>query len=72
MGGLANIDQIRQAVSESPWDNRFVNIRRVQLFIQTIQNIISNYISHETITCDDREESKRKYNSRLSDKLLDD
>ena len=55
MGGLVNIDQIRQALSEFPWDNRFVNIRRVQLFIQTIQNIISNYIPHETITCDDRD-----------------
>ena len=26
----------------------------MQLFTQTIQNIISNYIPHETITCDDR------------------
>ena len=26
----------------------------MQLFTQTIQNIISNYILHETITCDDR------------------
>ena len=88
---------------------------KVQLFTQTIQNIISNYILHETITCDDSnlpwidekikklilhknrafsadrnntdllnkfqslqahlktsiEESKLKYYSRLSDKLLD-
>ena len=90
----------------------------MQLYIQTIQNIISNYIPHETITCDDRnppwigekikklvlhkiraynaysrdknntdllnkfqslqahlktsiEESKQKYYSRLSNKLLD-
>ena len=52
----ANVDQIRQAISEFPWDNRFVNINvneQVQLFTQTIQNIISNYIPHETITCDD-------------------
>ena len=26
----------------------------MKLFAQTIQNIISNYIPHETITCDDR------------------
>ena len=53
----ANVDQIREEISEFPWDNRFANIsvnEQVQLFTQTIQNIISNYIPHETITCDDR------------------
>ena len=30
---------------------------QVQLFTQTIQNIISNYCTHETITCDDRNPS---------------
>ena len=54
---MANVYQIRQAISEFPWDNRFANINvneQMQLFTQTIQNIISNYIPHETITCDDR------------------
>ena len=53
-----NVDQIRQAICEFPWDNRFANIsvnEQVQLFTQTFQNIISNYIPHETITCDDRD-----------------
>ena len=53
----ANVDQIRQAISEFPWDSRFANIsvnEQAQLFTQTFQNIISNYIPHETITCDDR------------------
>ena len=53
----ANVDQIREATSEFPWKNRFANIsvnKQVQLFTQTIQNIISNYIPHETITCDDK------------------
>ena len=117
----ADVDQIRQAISKFPWDNRFANIsvnEQVQLFTQTFQNIIFNYIPHETITCDDRnppwidekiqklvlhenrafnahsrdknntdllnkfqslqahlktsiEESKQKYYSRLSNKLLD-
>ena len=52
-----NVDQIREAINEFPWDNRFANIsvnEQVQLFTQTIQNIIFNYIPHETITCDDR------------------
>ena len=115
----ANVDQIRQAIGEFPWDNRFANINvneQKELFTQTSQNIISNYIPHET--CDgskppwiyekinklilhkncafsaysrDRnntdlfnkfqslhahlkttiEESKLKYHSRLSHKLLD-
>ena len=53
----ANVDQIRQAINKFPLDNRVANIsinENVQLFTQTIQNIISNYIPHETITCDDR------------------
>ena len=52
----ANVDQIREAISKVPWDNRFANINvneQVQLFSQTIISIISNYIPHETITCDD-------------------
>ena len=114
-------DQVRQVINEFPWDNRFANINKneqVQIFTQTIQNIISSYVPHETITCDDSnspwidekikklirnknrvfspyswyrsntdlfnkfqslqphlkttiEESKLKYYSRLSDKLLD-
>ena len=48
----ANADQIRQVISEFPWDNHFANINideQMQLFSQTIQNIISNYIPHEAI-----------------------
>ena len=51
------VDQIREAISEFPWDNCFANIivnEQVQLYTQTIQNIISNHIPQETITCDDR------------------
>ena len=47
----ANVDQIRQAIREFPWDNRFADIsvnEQVQLFIQIFQNIISNYITNET------------------------
>ena len=54
---MAKVDQIRQTIREFPWDNRFENIsvnEQVQLFTQTFQNIISNYIPHETITCDNK------------------
>ena len=40
-----------------PWDGRVADIsvnKQVQLFTQIIQNIISNYIPHKTITCDER------------------
>ena len=53
----ANVDQIRHTISEFAWNNRFVNISvydQVQLFTQTFQNIVSNYIPCETITCDGR------------------
>ena len=52
-----NVGQIRLAISKFPWDDRFANIsinEQVQLFTQTLQNVISNYIPHEIITCDDR------------------
>ena len=52
----ANVDQIRQEICEFPWDNGFANINvneQVQLFTQTIEDIISNYIPHEIITSDD-------------------
>ena len=52
----ANVDQIRQATSEFPKNNRFPNINvngQVQLFTQTIQSIIYNYIRLETNTYDD-------------------
>ena len=51
----ANIDHIRQTISEFPWDNRLTNFnldQQVQFSIQTIPNTISNYIPHEHITCD--------------------
>ena len=40
-----------------PWDGRVADIsvnKQVQLFTQIIQNIISNYSPHKTITCDER------------------
>ena len=53
----AKVDQIRPAISEFPWDDPFANIsvnKQVQLFTQTIQNIISNYSPNTIITFDDR------------------
>ena len=52
-----NIDQIKGAIKQFPWEKSFSNIRineMIHLFNKTIKNILSNYIPHETITCDDR------------------
>ena len=44
----ANIDQIKRAVEQFPWEKSFRNLRineMVYLFNKTIKNILSNYIS---------------------------
>ena len=54
----ANIDQIKRALEQFPWEKSFGNLyinEMVYLFNKTIKNILSNYIPHETITSDDRD-----------------
>ena len=54
----ANIDQIRKAIEQFPWDRSFKYLEvneMVFLFNRTIKNILSNYIPQETIICDDRD-----------------
>ena len=53
----ANIDQIKRAVEQYPRRKSVRNLcinEMVYLFNKTIKNILSNYIPHEKITCDDR------------------
>ena len=54
----ANVDQIQRATEQFSWENSFRNLNiseMLSLFNQTIKNILSNYIPHETITYDDKE-----------------
>ena len=54
----ANIDQIKRAIEQFPWKKSFRNLcinEMVYLFNKTIKKMLSNYIPHETITCDDRD-----------------
>ena len=54
----ANTDQIRKATEQFSWDRSFKNIvfnEMVSLYNRNTKHIISNYIPHETIICDDRE-----------------
>ena len=54
----ANVDHIRSSIDEFSWERCFANTsvnNKVYMFNKTIKNIMSNYIPHETITCDDRD-----------------
>ena len=54
--GKTNIDHIRNTINEFPWERSFENDslnEKVNIF--NTKNILSNYIPHETITCDDRD-----------------
>ena len=53
----ANIDLIQQVIREFNWERAFhrKNINeKVSILNSTINNILSNFIPHETITCDDK------------------
>ena len=53
----ANTDVFRRSIDEFCWENRFSNTDanlKVYLFHEIIKNILSNFIPHETIVCDDR------------------
>ena len=54
----ANDDHIRRSIDEFSWKKCFANTsvnNKVYMFNKTIKNIMSNYILHETIICDDRD-----------------
>ena len=49
---------IRRLIDEFSWERCFANTsvnNKVHMFNKTIKNIMSNYIPHETIICDDRD-----------------
>ena len=54
----ANIELIRKAIDGFNWQKAFSNKnvnQKVDTFDKTILNILTNFIPHETITCDDRD-----------------
>ena len=56
--GQGNAELIRRAVHEFNWQREFSNLNineRVSFFNKTIVNIVSNFIPHETVICDDRD-----------------
>ena len=55
-----NVDQNKRTIEQFPWEKSFRNLPingMVYLLNNNIKNILSNYIPHKTITCDDRDPS---------------
>ena len=55
----ANTDQIRKVIEQLSWDRSFKNLdvnEMVFLFSRTMKNFLSNYIPHEIVICDDRDQ----------------
>ena len=68
----ANTDIIRRAVSNFNWEKIFYNTnvsKKVSIFSETILNVLSTYIPHETLICDDKEPPW--FNSRIKSFLQD-
>ena len=54
----ANTELTRRAITDFNWDRAFLNTNvneKVSIFSSTILNILSNFIPHETIVCDDKD-----------------
>ena len=54
----ANTGLIRRAIKELTWERAFSNTsvnEKVDIFNRTILNILSNFIPHEIIVCDDKD-----------------
>ena len=52
-----NIDLIQQAICESNWEGAFPRKsihEKVSILNNTINNVLLNFIPHETITCDNK------------------
>ena len=53
----ANADLVKQVINNFNWGKFFSNTNineKVSLSNKTLLNILSNYIPHETIICDDK------------------
>ena len=68
----ANTDLFRRAINNFNWEKAFCNstvTKKVSIFNETILNVLSNYIPHETLTCDDKDPPW--FNSRIKSLLQD-
>ena len=69
-----NTDLIRRAISNFNTNYNTNVTKKLSIFNETILNVLSNYILHETVTCDDKDPvkflNKQNYYARMTKKLL--
>ena len=68
----ATTERIRRTTSNFNWEKAFYNnnvTKKVSSFNETILNVLSNYISHETLTCNDKDPPW--FNSWIKSRLRD-
>ena len=54
----SNVDLIRRSINEFDWDRAFANKHvdgKVLIFNKTVLNVLSNFILHEVVVCDDKD-----------------
>ena len=54
----ANTELVRRAITDFNWERAFLNTNvneKVSILSNTILNILSNVIPHETMVCDDKD-----------------
>ena len=54
----ANNELIRRTVTDFNWDRAFFNTnveKKVSIFSNTIKSILTNFITHQIIICDDKD-----------------
>ena len=70
----SNNDLIRRSINEFDWDRAFANKHvdeKVLIFNKTVLNVLSNFIPHEVIVCDDKDPPwlNGKIKSLINEKL---
>ena len=70
----SDVDLIRRSINEFDWDRAFANKHvddKVLIFNKTVLNILSNFIPHEVIVCDDKDPPwfNGKIKSLINEKL---
>ena len=72
LNSLLDTDLIRRTISNFNWGKAFYNTNvteKVSIFNETILNVLSNYMPHEILTCDD--DDHPWFNSRINSLLQD-
>ena len=71
----ANTELTRQAINELKWQRPFLNTKfneKVDIFNITILNILSNFIPHEFVVCNDKDPPwfNKKITALIQEKML--